>query len=136
MKKKNETFFFVQVTYKEDKLVEFSWSFLVLQPRRVGVFRGRFFYWLCGEIVFTPWDLFVVYPIYYELKFSIKLYSCNLYFIVDIFRNCPVVFPSTLEGFPHKIWCSCVVVFVWCLLNFFFFFFVSIILLLLGSYIF
>jgi len=28
VKKKKETFFFVQVTHKEDKLVEFSWSFL------------------------------------------------------------------------------------------------------------
>ena len=44
-----------------------------------------------------------------------------------------MVFPSTPEGFPRKIWCSCVVVFMWCLLEFFF---VSIILLLLGSYIF
>ena len=31
-KKKNETFFFTQVTYKEDKLVEFLWSFWMLQP--------------------------------------------------------------------------------------------------------
>ena len=31
-KKKNETFFFTQVTYKEDKLVEFLWSFWTLQP--------------------------------------------------------------------------------------------------------
>ena len=46
--------------------------------------------------------------------------SCNLYFIVDIFRSCPMVFPSTLEGFPHKIWCSCVIVFMWCLLESFF----------------
>ena len=46
-----------------------------------------------------------------------KLDSCNLYFIVDIFWSCPVVFPSTLEGFPHKIWYSCVVVFMWCLLE-------------------
>ena len=43
-----------------------------------------------------------------------------------------MLFSSTLEGFPCKIWCSCVVVFMWCLLNFFFF--VSIILLLLGSH--
>ena len=27
MKKKKETFFFIQVTHKEDKLVEFSFSF-------------------------------------------------------------------------------------------------------------
>ena len=44
-----------------------------------------------------------------------------------------MVFPFTLEGFPHKIWCSCVVVFMWC---FAVIFFVSIILLLLSSYIF
>ena len=43
-------------SHKEDKLVEFSWSFWVLQPWRVGVFKGRFCYWFCGEIVFTPWD--------------------------------------------------------------------------------
>ena len=43
-------------SHKEDKLVEFSWSFWVLQPWRVGVFEGRFCYWFCGEIVFTPWD--------------------------------------------------------------------------------
>ena len=43
-----------------------------------------------------------------------------------------MVFPSILEGFPRKIWCSCVVVFTWCFLKFF----VSIIFLLLGSYIF
>ena len=73
VKKKKETFFFAQVTHKKDKLVDFSWSFWVLQPWRVEVFRGRFCYWLCGEIVFTPWDLFVVYPIYCEHKFSINL---------------------------------------------------------------
>ena len=73
VKKKNETFFFTQVTHKEDKLVEFSWSFWVLQPWRVGVFKGRFCYWLCGEIVFTPWNLFVVYPIYCEIEFSVNL---------------------------------------------------------------
>ena len=44
VKKKNETFVFAQITYKEDKLVEFSWSFWVLQPSRVGVFKGRFCY--------------------------------------------------------------------------------------------
>ena len=54
VKKKKEIFFFAQVIHKEDKLVEFSWRFWVLQPWRVGVFRGRFYYWLCGEIVFTP----------------------------------------------------------------------------------
>ena len=73
MKKKNETFFFAQVTDKENKLVEFLWSFWMLQPWRVGVFKGRFCYWLCGEIVFTPSDLFVVYPINCGLKFSINL---------------------------------------------------------------
>ena len=41
----------------------------MLQPWRVGVFRGRFCYWLCGEIVFTLLDLFVVYPIYCKHKF-------------------------------------------------------------------
>ena len=54
MKKKKETFFFVQVTHKEDKIVEFSWSFGKLQPCRVRVFRERFCYWLCDEIAFTP----------------------------------------------------------------------------------
>ena len=73
VKKKKEIFFFAQVTYKEDKLVEFSWRFWVLQPWRVGVFRGRFCYWLCSEIVFTLWDLFVIYSIYCEHKFSINL---------------------------------------------------------------
>ena len=73
VEKKKVTFFFAQVTHKEDKLVEFSWSFWVLQLWRVGVFKERFCYWLCGEIVFTHWDLFVVYPIYCELKFSINL---------------------------------------------------------------
>ena len=73
VKKKKETFFFAQVTHKEDKLVEFSWSFWLLQPWRVGVFRGRFCYWLWSEIVSTHWDLFVVHPIYYGLKFSINL---------------------------------------------------------------
>ena len=68
-KRKMRHFFFAQVTHKEDKLVEFSWSFWVLQPWRVGVFRGRFYYWLCSEIVLTFWDLFVVYPIYCEHKF-------------------------------------------------------------------
>ena len=72
-KKKKETFFFIQVTRKEHKLVEFSWSFWMLQPWRVGIFRGRFYYWICGEIVFTHWDLFVVYPIYCEHKFNINL---------------------------------------------------------------
>ena len=73
VKKKNVTFFFTQITHKEVKLVEFSWSFWELQPWRVGVFKGRFCYWLCNEIVFTPWDLFVVYPIYCGLKFCINL---------------------------------------------------------------
>ena len=72
-KRKRRHFFFTQVTHKEDKLVVFLWSFWVLQPWRVGVFRGRFYYWLCGEIVFTPWDLFIVYPIYCGFKFSINL---------------------------------------------------------------
>ena len=36
----------------------------------------------------------------------VKLESCNLYFMVDIFRNYPLVFRSTPEGFPRKIWCS------------------------------
>jgi len=58
--------------------------------------------------------------------------GCNLYFIVDIIWSYSVVFPSTLEGFLRKIWCSCIVVFMWCKLKFF----VSIILLLLSSYIF
>ena len=43
-------------SHKEDKLVELSWSFWVLQSWRVGVFKGRFCYWLCDEIVFTHWD--------------------------------------------------------------------------------
>ena len=30
-----------------------------------------------------------------------------------------MVFPSTPEGFLHKFWCSCMVVFTWCLLEFF-----------------
>ena len=30
--------------------------FWVLQLWRVGVFKGRFCYWFCGGIVFTPWD--------------------------------------------------------------------------------
>ena len=53
-KRKKETFFFALVTHKEDKLVEFSWNIWVLQLWRVGVFRGQFCYWFCGEIVFTP----------------------------------------------------------------------------------
>ena len=44
-----------------------------------------------------------------------------------------MVFPSTLEGFPCKIGCSYVIVFIWCFLEFFF---VSIILLLHGGFIF
>ena len=67
LKKKNETFFFVQATHKKDKLVEFSWSFWVLQPWRVGVSRGRFCYWYCGEIVF------------YSLRFNLLC----IQFIVD-----------------------------------------------------
>ena len=71
-KRKKIHFFFGQVTHKEDKLMEFSWSFWVLQPWRVGVFRRIFCYWFCGEIVFTL-DLFVVYLIYCEHKFNINL---------------------------------------------------------------
>ena len=52
-KEKGDIFLY---SHKKDKLVEFSWSFWVLQPWRVGVFKGRFCYWLCGEIVFTSWD--------------------------------------------------------------------------------
>ena len=52
-------------------------------------------------------------------QFWHNLESCNLYFIVDIFRSCLVVFPSTPKDFPCKIWCSCVIVFLWCLLKLF-----------------
>ena len=78
-KRKMRHFFFTQVTHKEDKLVEFSWSFWVLQSWRDGVFKRRFCYWLCSEIIFTSWDLFVVYQIYCGLKFSI-----NLIFVISI----------------------------------------------------
>ena len=72
-KRKIRLFFFAQVIHKEDKLMEFLWSFRVLQPWRVGVLRRRFCYWLCGEIVFTSWNLFIIYLIYCGLKFSINL---------------------------------------------------------------
>jgi len=42
VKKKNEIFFFAQLTHKEDKLVEFSWSFWMLQLWRIRVFKWRF----------------------------------------------------------------------------------------------
>ena len=95
-----------------------SLDFWVLQPWKVGVLIERFCYWYCGEIVFIPWDCI------YSLRFICcksnllwtqvwhKLESCDLYFIVDIFWNYPMVFPSILEGFPRKIWCSCVDVFL------------------------
>ena len=53
-----------------------------------------------------------IYLFYIKFIVDSSLASCNLYFIVDIFRNCPVVFPSTLEGFPRSIWWFCVVVFM------------------------
>ena len=34
-----------------------------------------------------------------NLLWTAKLDNCNLYFIVDIFRSCPVIFPFTLEVF-------------------------------------
>ena len=37
-----------------------------------------------------------------------------------------MVFPSTPEGFSCKIWCSCMVVFMWCLLEFFCFYNIAI----------
>ena len=131
-KKKMRHFYLLKLrTRKINWWSSISWSFWVLQSWRVGVFRRRFCYWLCGEILFNHWDLFIVYPIYCGLKFSINLIvGCNLYFIVDIFRSCPMIFPSTPEGFSRKIWCSYMVVFIWCLLKFF----VSIILLLLGNH--
>ena len=67
-KRKRSHFFFCwSYIHKEDKLVEFSWSFWVLQPWRVGVFRWRFCYWFCGEIV------------YYSLRFNLLC----IQFIVD-----------------------------------------------------
>ena len=71
------------------------------------------------RLYFTPWDLFVVYPIYYEVKFSINLRIVISIFIVEIFWSCLVVFPTTLEGFSCKIWYSYVVVFQLMLAEFF-----------------
>lgn len=54
--------------------------------------------------------LFVVYLIYCRLEFDIDLIVV-IYFIVDIFWSCPIVFPSSSKGFPRNIWYSFVDVF-------------------------
>ena len=51
-KEKSDIFLCSSHTHKEDKLVEFFGGFWVLQLWRAGVFRGRFCYWYCGDIVF------------------------------------------------------------------------------------
>ena len=73
--------------------------------------------------------LLEIYLLYIQFIVDSSLYkldNCNLYFIVDIFRSYSMVFPSTPKGFPHKIWCSCVVVFMWCLLKLFCFYNIAI----------
>ena len=90
-----------------------------------------------GELEYLEEDFTIRFVV--RLYLLLKIYllyiqfivntSCNLYFIVDIFRSCPVIFSSTQEGFSHKMvfLCGCVyVVFAE--------FFVSIILLLLDSH--
>ena len=59
-KKKVDIFLCSSYTHKEEKLIKYSWSFWVLHPKRVRVFRGRFDYWFCGEIVF----IFEIYLLY------------------------------------------------------------------------
>ena len=56
------------------------------------------------EIVFTQ-NLFVIYPIYCGLKFSINLRIVISIFILNNFWTYPVVVPSSPEGFTRKIWC-------------------------------
>ena len=60
---------------------------------------------ICDEIVFTQ-NLFVIYPIYCGLKFSINLRIVISIFILNNFWTYPVVVPSSPEGFTRKIWCS------------------------------
>ena len=73
MKNKKETSFFAQATYKEDKLVEFSWRFECYNQRVLECSNEDPPYRFCEEIIFTPKDLFVISPIYCGLKFSINL---------------------------------------------------------------
>ena len=90
--------------------------------------HGVFWCYNHGELEYSGEDFTTGYVVRLYLLLEIYLLyiqfivntSCNIYFIVDFFRTCPVVFPSTLEGFPRKIWCSYVIVFMWCLLNFLF----------------
>ena len=56
-KEKGDIFLCSCYTHKEDKLVEFSWTFWVLQLWRVGVFKVRFATSFLVRLYFTPWDL-------------------------------------------------------------------------------
>ena len=60
VKKKKEIFFFAQVTHKEDKLVEFSWRFWVLQPWRVEYSEEDF---TTGFVVrlYLPFEIYLLY---------------------------------------------------------------------------
>ena len=66
MKKKKETFFFAQVTHKEDKLVEFSWSFECYNH---------------GELEYSEEDFATGFVVRLYLLFEI--YLLYIQFIVD-----------------------------------------------------
>ena len=56
----------------------------------------------CGEVVFVPRDIIVFYQFIVNSGFGYNLsvvISILLYWINQI---CPMVFPSTLEGFPSN----------------------------------
>ena len=93
--------------------MRFSWRFFnTTTIESLSVQREDLCYYFCGEIVFIPLDLFVVYLIYCEFKFGINLRVVISIFKVDIFRSCLVVFPSTLKGFPFGVLCGCVSIYV------------------------
>ena len=81
----------------------------------------------CGEVVFVPRDIIVFYQFIVNSGFGYNLsvvISILLYWINQI---CPMVFPSTLEGFPSNF-------LVFLLVDFFYYFRRFLSSLLLGLY--
>ena len=75
----------------------------VLQPQRVEVFRVEdLANGFCGEVVFVPRDIIVFSQFIVNSGFGYNLSVVISILLQWIDRICPVVFPSTLEGFPRN----------------------------------
>ena len=56
----------------------------------------------CGEIVFVPRDIIVFYQFIVNSSFGYNLSVVISILLQWIDRICSVIFPSTLEVFPHN----------------------------------